>query len=205
MKEDVNPKMLIAGTISLLCAIIFFGGFAKDLWGGIFDFGKLTGQFPEWLKTSGGTSAKGGFLFALTLVPSVMLALGFVAIFEHYGALVAASKWLSPILKPLMGIPGVCSISLIASTQSTDAGSSTTKFLRNEGKITHKELLIFFRIPIQCRCITDQLFIFLCPVVAGERFIRRIGTGIYRHVSGCDFNFQNNRRKRYAFICEKIC
>ena len=143
MKEDVNPKMLIAGTISLLCAIIFFGGFAKDLWGGIFDFGKLTGQFPEWLKTSGGTSAKGGFLFALTLVPSVMLALGFVAIFEHYGALVAASKWLSPILKPLMGIPGVCSISLIASTQSTDAGSSTTKFLRNEGKITHKELLIF--------------------------------------------------------------
>lgn len=143
MKEDVNPKMLIAGTISLLCAIIFFGGFAKDLWGGIFDFGKLTGQFPEWLKTSGGSSAKGGFLFAITLVPSIMLALGFVAIFEHYGALIAASKWLSPILKPLMGIPGTCSISLIASTQSTDAGSSTTKFLRDEGKITHKELLIF--------------------------------------------------------------
>ena len=143
MKEDVSPKMLIAGTVSLLCAIIFFGGFAKDLWGGIFDFSKLTGQFPEWLKTSGGSSAKGGFLFALTLIPSVMLALGFVAIFEHYGALVAASKWLSPILKPLMGIPGACSISLIASTQSTDAGSSTTKFLRNEDKITHKELLIF--------------------------------------------------------------
>ncbi|PJG85737.1 nucleoside recognition domain-containing protein [Conservatibacter flavescens] len=143
MREEISPKMLIAGTVSLVCAVIFFGGFAKDLWGGIFDFSKLTGQFPDWLKTSGGMSAKGGFLFALTLVPSVMLALGFVAIFEHYGALAAASKWLSPILKPLMGIPGVCSISLIASTQSTDAGSSTTKFLRNEDKITHKELLIF--------------------------------------------------------------
>ncbi len=143
MKQDVNPKMLIAGTISLLCAIIFFGGFAKDWWGGIFDFGKLSGQFPEWLKTAGGSSAKGGFLFAVTLIPSVMLALGFVAIFEHYGALVAASKWLSPILKPLMGIPGVCSISLIASTQSTDAGSSTTKLLYDERKISHKELLIF--------------------------------------------------------------
>ena len=143
MSNEVNTKKLIVGTISLLCAIIFFGGFAKDLWGGIFDYSKLTGQFPEWLKTSGGTSAKGGFIFALTLVPSVMLALGFVAIFEHFGPLLAASKWLSPILKPLMGIPGVCSISLIASTQSTDAGSSTTRLLRNENQITHKELLIF--------------------------------------------------------------
>ena len=110
MKEDVNPKMLIAGTISLLCAIIFFGGFAKDLWGGIFDFGKLTGQFPEWLKTSGGTSAKGGFLFALTLVPSVMLALGFVAIFEHYGALVAGladlSEKITALSVPSAGLVG---------------------------------------------------------------------------------------------------
>ena len=143
MEDNITVKKLIVGTISLLCAIIFFGGFAKDVWGGIFDFGKLTGQFPEWFKTAGGTSAKGGFIFALSLIPSVMLALGFVAIFEHYGALAAASKWLSPILKPIMGIPGSCSISLIASTQSTDAGSSTTKFLRNEGKITYKELLIF--------------------------------------------------------------
>ena len=143
MEDNITVKKLIVGTISLLCAIIFFGGFAKDVWGGIFDFGKLTGQFPEWFKTAGGTSAKGGFIFALSLIPSVMLALGFVAIFEHYGALAAASKWLSPILKPVMGIPGSCSISLIASTQSTDAGSSTTKFLRNEGKITYKELLIF--------------------------------------------------------------
>ncbi|MGX2974787.1 nucleoside recognition domain-containing protein [Ursidibacter arcticus] len=143
MEDNITVKKLIVGTISLLCAIIFFGGFAKDIFGGIFDFGKLTGQFPEWFKTSGGTSAKGGFIFALSLIPSVMLALGFVAIFEHYGALAAASKWLSPILKPVMGIPGSCSISLIASTQSTDAGSSTTKFLRNEGKITYKELLIF--------------------------------------------------------------
>ncbi|KMZ37870.1 membrane protein, partial [Haemophilus influenzae] len=84
MKKDIDTKPLVIGTLSLICAIIFFGGFAKDFLGGIFDFSKLTGQFPEWLKTSGGTSAKGGFLFALTLVPSVMLALGFVAIFEHY-------------------------------------------------------------------------------------------------------------------------
>ncbi|UXN35464.1 hypothetical protein N8E86_04490 [Avibacterium paragallinarum] len=143
MTERRDFKSLVIGTISLVCAIIFFGGFAKEMLGGIFDFGKLTGHFPEWLKTSGGVGAKGGFLFALTLIPSVMLALGFVAIFEHFGALFAASKWLSPILKPLIGIPGNCSISLIASTQSTDAGSSTTKSLYDEGKITYRELLIF--------------------------------------------------------------
>ena len=165
MKEDVNLKTLIIGTISLACAVVFFGGFAKDLWGGIFDFSKLTGQFPEWLKTSGSTSAKGGFLFALTLVPSVMLALGFVAIFEHYGALLAASKWLSPILKPLMGIPGNCSISLIASTQSTDAGSSTTKFLRNEGQITHKELLIFAAFQFSAGALLTNFLSSFAPVL----------------------------------------
>lgn len=143
MQETRDTKKLIIGTVALIAAIVFFGGFTKDIAGGIFDFSKLTGQFPEWFKTAGGTSAKGGFLFALSLVPSVMLALGFVAIFERYYALYAASAWLTPILKPMMGIPGACSISLMASTQSTDAGSSTAKFLRQEGKMTHKELLIF--------------------------------------------------------------
>lgn len=144
MAEEKNAKKkLIVGTISLALAIIFFGGFAQNILGGVFDFSKLNGVFPSWLSTGGGTGAKGGFLFALTLVPAVMLALGCVAIFEYYYALYAASKWLNPILKPIMGIPGTCSISLIASTQSTDAGSGTAKLLREEGKITYKELLIF--------------------------------------------------------------
>ncbi|TNH04898.1 hypothetical protein FHQ26_06150 [Testudinibacter sp. TR-2022] len=164
MSEN-SMKKLIVGTISLILAIIFFGGFAKDFIGGIFDFSKLTGQFPDWLKTSGGISAKGGFLFALTLVPSVMLALGFVAVFEHYGALSAASKWLNPILKPVMGIPGNCSISLIASTQSTDAGSSTTKFLREEKEITHKELLIFAAFQFSAGALLTNFLSSFAPVL----------------------------------------
>ena len=163
--EENSLKKLIVGTISLILAIIFFGGFAKDIVGGIFDFSKLTGQFPEWLKTSGGTSAKGGFLFAVTLVPSVMLALGFVAIFEHYGALSAASKWLNPILKPIMGIPGNCSISLIASTQSTDAGSSTTKFLREEKAITHKALLVFAAFQFSAGALLTNFLASFAPVL----------------------------------------
>ena len=134
MQEANDGKKLAIGTVALILAIVFFGGFLKDVAGGIFDFGKLTGQFPEWFKTAGGTSAKGGFVFALSLVPAIMLALGFVAIFERYYALYAASHWLTPVLKPLIGIPGCCSISLIASTQSTaafqfSAGAMITNFL----------------------------------------------------------------------------
>ena len=61
MQEANDGKKLAIGTVALILAIVFFGGFLKDVAGGIFDFGKLTGQFPEWFKTAGGTSAKGGF------------------------------------------------------------------------------------------------------------------------------------------------
>lgn len=34
MENHVTTKKLIVGTISLVCAVIFFGGFAKDFVGG---------------------------------------------------------------------------------------------------------------------------------------------------------------------------
>ena len=37
-----------------------------------------------------------GFLFALGLVPTAMFALGMIAVLEHYGALKAARKMLTP-------------------------------------------------------------------------------------------------------------
>ncbi|NLK66563.1 MAG: hypothetical protein GX282_03715 [Campylobacteraceae bacterium] len=168
MSENVSEnsnKKLIVGTIALILAIIFFGGFTKDYLGGIFDFSKLTGSFPQTLKLTGGDGAKGGFIFAFSLAPSVMLALGFVAIFERYHALYAASRWLTPVLKPMMGIPGNCSISLIASTQSTDAGSSTAKFLRLEGAITHKELLIFAAFQFSAGAMLTNFLSSFAPVL----------------------------------------
>lgn len=144
MQGNSNNRSMITGTVSLILAIIFFSGFTKNYFGGIFDFSKVSGAFPPWFGGHGaGVGAKQGFIFAITLVPSVMLALGALAVFEHFGALLAASKFLSLILKPIMGIPGISAISLIAGLQSTDAGSSTTKFLKDEGKMADKELLIF--------------------------------------------------------------
>jgi nucleoside recognition membrane protein YjiH len=78
-------------------------------WLGAFDFTTLGGAFGT-MKTpetntfigSGGISAKAGFLFALSLVPTVMLALG-LEIFTHYGAIRAAHKLLTPLFRPCSG------------------------------------------------------------------------------------------------------
>ena len=71
-----------------------------------------------------------------------MLALGAVEIFSHYGALKAAQRLLTPILKPLLGIPGLTGLALITDLQSTDGGAALTKELYEEGLVTRKELTI---------------------------------------------------------------
>jgi len=92
---------------------------------------------------SGGVGAADGFLFALGLIPTVMFALGMVAVFEHFGALEAAKRLLTPLLRPLLGIPGVAGLTVISSLQSTDAGGVMTRALADEGSITEAEKDIF--------------------------------------------------------------
>ena len=43
----------------------------------------------------GGSGAIDGFMFALTLVPTVMFALAMITVFDHYGALKAARQMLT--------------------------------------------------------------------------------------------------------------
>ena len=92
---------------------------------------------------TGGAGARDGFMFALTLFPAIILALGCVKVVEFMGALDVAELLLRPLLKPLMGIPGTTGIALIASLQSTDAGASVTKQLADNKMLTKKETLIF--------------------------------------------------------------
>ena len=54
---------------------------------------------------TGGTGAKDGFLFALELAPSVILSLGIISVTEGLGGLRAAQQLMTPVLKPLLGIP----------------------------------------------------------------------------------------------------
>lgn len=139
--------------IALIFAVLFFSGLFMKVdgmpWLGALDFTTLAGKFgtiQDGVKTTfvgvGGMSAKGGFLFALSLIPTVMLALGVLEIFSHYGAIRAAHKLLTPLLRPMLDIPGRTGLALITDLQSTDAGAALTKELYDEQHITKKELII---------------------------------------------------------------
>lgn len=137
--------------ISLIFAILFFSGLfykTEHAWLGAFDFTTLSGAFGKIAESnaiflgSGGFGAKSGFLFALSLVPTVMLALGMLEIFTHYGAIRAAQKLMTPLLRPILDIPGRTGLALITDLQSTDAGAALTKELLDEGQITKKELVV---------------------------------------------------------------
>lgn len=146
---------------ALAFAAVFFSGLlgGKE-WYGVFDFTTLNGAFGRVVSgvsqqgdaitttTSafrgvGGSGAMDGFLFALGLIPAVMFALGMINVLEHYGALRAARRLLTPLLRPLLGIPGNTGLAMIGSLQSTDVGASLTRNLSDEGQITEKEKDIF--------------------------------------------------------------
>jgi nucleoside recognition membrane protein YjiH len=121
-------------------------------WWRVFDFTVLNGTFgqvngvaatPASFRGIGGTGAKDGFLFALELAPSVILSLGIIAVTEGLGGLRAAQQLMTPILKPLLGIPGICSLALIANLQNTDAAAGMTKEMADDGTITDRERAIF--------------------------------------------------------------
>lgn len=142
--------------LSLLFAMVFFSGLlgGKE-WYGVFDFTTLNGAFGKVVsgvslqtdtldvaqsafRGKGGYGAMDGFLFAFGLIPAVMFALGMINVLEHYGALRAARKLLTPLLRPLMGIPGSTGLAMIGSLQSTDVGASLTRVLADEGQITER-------------------------------------------------------------------
>lgn len=167
MENETHKKQSLVGNIGekvgwrayliLFFAILFFSGIAASWgqssgqdWIKILDFSELNGGFgkmkiPEKsdFQGQGGFGAKAGFLLAFSLIPTVMFALGFIEVVEHYGGLRAAQKILNPLLRPLLGIPGLTGLALISSLQSTDGGSGMTKALFDEGLITEKERTIF--------------------------------------------------------------
>ena len=142
-EEKVGPGAYIA----LLAALVFFSGIFYKIdgykWLGALDFTTLAGAFGQISgKTfvgSGGIGARSGFLFALSLVPTVMLALGILEIVTYYGAIRAAQ---TPLLYPILGIPGRTGLALITDLQSTDAGAALTKGLADQGQITKKDLVV---------------------------------------------------------------
>ena len=124
--------------VALLFAIVFFSGIlaTSKEWYSVCDFTVLNGTFGKiaaangkmlTFRGAGGNGAQDGFAFALSLLPAVIFALAVVNVVEGLGGLKAAQKLLSPLLRPLLGIPGACGLGMIASYQSTDAGAGMIK------------------------------------------------------------------------------
>lgn len=135
---------------TLVLVILFFSGFfsGSTNWWGFMDFTTLNGMYGTISEKinflgKGGFGAMYGFLFAFSLIPGIMLALGIVEVAEKLDALRAAQKLLTPVMRPLLGLPGSAGLALITCLQSSDAGAAMTKDLYDKKLITDKERLIF--------------------------------------------------------------
>lgn len=101
-EAEEAEKVGVGAYISLFFAMCFFSGVFYKMpdayrWLGAFDFTTLIGKFGSVSGAAtfvgkGGLSARAGFLFALSLVPGVMLALGLLEVLSHYGALKSSPK-----------------------------------------------------------------------------------------------------------------
>lgn len=143
-------KVGLKGYVALVFIIIFFSGMFASSQGvlKVLDFSTISGHFGTMSKTTanfqgiGGEGAKHGFLFAFSLVPAVMLALGVINVVEAYGGLMAGEKLLARVLKPLLGIPGIFSIVLVTSLQSSDATAGLINSLDDRKLIKVREKYI---------------------------------------------------------------
>ncbi|MCC0628144.1 MULTISPECIES: nucleoside recognition domain-containing protein [unclassified Clostridioides] len=145
-----DNKVTWKGYLSLFVLIVLFSGIFKDSQGFLkaLDFANLTGSFGTISDSvdfmgKGGTGAKDGFLFALTLIPTVCFAVGLIDVVESMGGMKAASKIFNPLLRPLLGIPGVAGIAFVSSFTSSDVASIMTKELFESGEIADDERTIF--------------------------------------------------------------
>lgn len=151
-KEEQSNQVSWVGYAAFAFAIIFFSGiFASSQgWLRAFDFTVLNGSFGKiqgaqsafTFRGTGGVGARDGFMFALELMPAVIFALGVVSVIDGLGGLRAAQKLMTPILRPLLGIPGVCALASIANLQSTDAAAGMVKELKEHDQITDEERTI---------------------------------------------------------------
>lgn len=166
---DKQDKIGWQGYFIFIFAIIFFSGMFANAqnWTQALDFSVLNGSFGKIIgeggkaytfRGAGGGGARDGFIFALELIPAVIFSLGFVSVVEGLGGLKVAQRLMTPLLKPLLGVPGICGLALIANLQSTDAGAGMTKELVESGDITDDERTIFSTYQISAAATITNYF-----------------------------------------------
>ena len=148
MNKEEN-KVGIVGYIALLFAAVFFSGIFSNSDGILkaLDFQTYLGSYGKIAETaysngfigSGGSGVREGFLQSFSIAPVMIFSVAFIGVIEHLGGLKAAQKLLTPLLKPLMGVPGICGIAMILNWQSSDASSAEARNLFDHGHISRRE------------------------------------------------------------------
>lgn len=149
--EEKKERVTWKGWLSLAFLIVSFSGLCagQDNFLKAFDLNTLIGQFGHAegarvsLQGTGGAGAREGFVVALTLIPTIMIAQGLIEVCENMGALHAAEKLFHPLLHPLMGLPGVTGLAFVSSFTSSDVGAFMTKEMYDSGMINDDERTIF--------------------------------------------------------------
>lgn len=148
--EKTKIKVGIKGWIALFVLILVFSGLFTKSAGPMkaVDLSNLIGKFGEIAPGvnymgKNGSGARDGFLFALSLIPTVALAVGLINVVDHMGGLAAAEKLFTPILRPLFNIPGIAGLAFVSSFTSSDVASVMTKELVEDGHMTDDERTIF--------------------------------------------------------------
>ncbi|MDO4501180.1 MAG: nucleoside recognition domain-containing protein [Erysipelotrichaceae bacterium] len=144
-----KERVGILGYMSLAFAVVFFSGIFSGSadWKAALDFQTYVGGFGKICENAfgtgfvgtGGTGVKEGFMQALSIAPVMILSVAFISCVEYLGGLRAAQKLLTPVLKFLMGVPGICAIAMILNWQSSDASAAQARDLYESGKISNKE------------------------------------------------------------------
>ncbi len=153
-KQNQNQASQVKVTwvswVALFILIVLFSGVLQKApapWKA-FDFANLVGNFGAIYQKvnfvgKGGAGAREALLFTFTLIPTVCLAVGLINVVESCGGLMAAEKLFRPLLRPLLGIPGVAGISFIASFTSSDIAAFMTKGLVEDGLMTDEERAVY--------------------------------------------------------------
>ena len=199
MDKEKTPKAGILGNVAFFFAIILFSGiFANaDSWLRVFDFNTLNGSFGTITDAAGkaltfrganGAGARDGFIFAITLIPAVILALGIVNVVDGLGGMRAAQRMMTPILKPLLGIPGATALANIANLQSTDAAAGMVKELYDNKEINDTERSITIMYQTSASATVTNYFgsgpavfgFMVCPLILVMFAFKIIGANMLR-------------------------
>ena len=153
------------------------------------DFQSLIGsfgclQFPNGTEVCDvtlkhGTGAKAGFIYCLGLIPSIMITCGILNVLQFWNTDKAAQRLFSAPVRFLTGLPGITTVAMFISLQSSDAGAMATKELHNSGAITNNErdiLAIYSNglalLPIIVTPIGNILLIIIAAKFLGANLMR---------------------------------